>query len=117
MLNPKPDRKENEKHRRFIASLPCCVTGLEKSSQCAHIRSGTGGGMGYKPDDTWCVPLCFLEHDKQHRIGERLYWGEGLELAKKLAKGLHKFTGNERVARKLIRKFRAEIRNQGEPKC
>jgi len=43
------------------------------------IRIGSGAGMGEKPDDWRCVPLCGGPegcHARQHRIGERTFWAE-----------------------------------------
>jgi hypothetical protein len=103
MLKTAPIR--SEKHRRYIASLPCCVSGLEGSTQAAHVRSGTNGGMGMKPSDEFCVPLSFEEHARQHRLGERIYWA-GPEIAIRLAKDLYAVTGNDEAGRKLVREFR-----------
>lgn len=37
------------------------------------MRSGTGGGLGMKPDDSWCISLCNAHHIEQHNIGERSF--------------------------------------------
>jgi hypothetical protein len=34
------------------------------------VRDGTGGGMGLKPSDRWCISLCRDCHARQHRLGE-----------------------------------------------
>lgn len=96
----------DEKHRRFIAELPCCVSGVQGRTQAAHIRANTGGGMGLKPGDNFCVPLSVEEHAKQHHVGERIFWGDKLEAAKELANGLFFHTGNHDEAVKLIVRFR-----------
>ena len=116
MANSAKKKRENEKHRRFIASLPCCVTMLEGSTQCAHIRHNTGGGVGMKPEDRWCVPLSYQEHARQHEMGEVNFWGDSLEDAKQLALDLWKNTGDEYTAMGLIRKFhdRHKWRTLGE---
>lgn len=85
MLKAKPFR--SEKYRRWIASLPCIVCGSH-NVQAAHIRSNTGGGMGYKPSDEWCVPLCVDCHSDQHRVGERKFWSE-IDKVKDLASKLY----------------------------
>lgn len=68
--------------------MPCIVCGSH-NVQAAHIRSGTGGGAGYKPPDKWCVPLCVDCHADQHRIGEKKFWGDNLSKAKNLAEKLY----------------------------
>lgn len=108
MLNNfKPVRVKSEKHRRFIASLPCLITGAT-DTQCAHIRKGNGGGMGYKPSDCCCVPLSCAQHALQGERGEIVYWKPygGTELATNLAKALYECTGNKERALELIREFR-----------
>jgi hypothetical protein len=30
-----------------------------------HVRVGTDGGIGLKPSDWWCVPIC-LQHHREH---------------------------------------------------
>lgn len=62
-------------HLAFIRSLPCCRCG-RSPSQAAHVRMGTGGGMGMKPDDRYTVPLCADHHREQHQVGEKAFWGE-----------------------------------------
>lgn len=106
--NLKEDQSErkNEKHRRFIASLPCLMSDEEHLIQAAHIRSGTGGGTSYKPHDKWCVPLSCVEHAYQHEIGEPRYWGEKLELAKKLAEFFWKHSGNREICLEAIKAFK-----------
>jgi len=103
-MNLKIKKPRSEKHRRFIASLPCCVC-KDDAVQCAHIRSNTGGGMGLKPGDNWCVPLCCSCHAEQGRIGERIFWRGRLNLAKHLALFLWKHTGDIDVGEAAIDKF------------
>ncbi len=90
----KEKKVRDEAHRKFIATLPCLVSRVHGRTQCAHIRSGTGGGMGIKPSDEFCVPLSVEEHAKQHRIGESKYWGEHLPNAIAIAKALYANTGD-----------------------
>jgi hypothetical protein len=40
----------------------------------AHVRIGSGAGIGQKPDDWNTVSLCRDCHAEQHRIGERTFW-------------------------------------------
>lgn len=86
-----PERKHDEKYRRWIAKLPCCVTRLSHGIQCAHIRKSGGAGMSQKPSDVGnCVPLHWEKHDLQHRTGEKSFWDQygGLELVRRLAEDL-----------------------------
>jgi len=80
----------SESHRRFIASLPCCVCSAP-DVQSAHIRTGNGAGMGLKSGDNFCVPLCLRCHEKQGR-GEKIFWGVHLEDANGLANALWHFS-------------------------
>lgn len=76
--------------------------------QAAHVRSNTGGGMGLKPCDSYCVPLCCFCHGAQHCCGERTFWAKkgGLGKAKKLAQALYANTGDKKMAMILIAEFR-----------
>lgn len=68
----------------FVRRRPCCVCGAPPPSQAAHIRFGNpdlgkrSAGIGEKPSDRWCTPLCADCHldapDAQHRVGERNFW-------------------------------------------
>jgi len=55
----------------------------------AHIRWGSGAGMGQKPSDSLTVPLCFMHHGYQHQKGELYFWGDKLQEAKDLARGIY----------------------------
>jgi hypothetical protein len=102
----KEPKVRSKPHRMFVASLPCCVSGIEGQTQCAHIRANTGGGMGLKPSDQYCVPLSVSEHARQHRIGEYPFWGERLPYAKELALDLFRNSGNRAECLKLIDLFK-----------
>jgi hypothetical protein len=43
--------------------------------EVAHVRIGTGAGMGQKPDDFHTVSLCRECHHRQH-TGERTFWAK-----------------------------------------
>ena len=45
-------------------------TGIE----VAHVRFGSGAGMGQKPDDWRTVSLCKDCHRTQHEMGEQSFW-------------------------------------------
>ena len=107
MLIPKQNIVRDEKHRRFIASLPCVICD-STDTQAAHIRKGNGGGMGLKPCDRYCIPLCCVHHREQGDIGElKFYYPHGgYERAAVLAKKLYEFTGNDAKAEQLIKEWR-----------
>lgn len=100
-------------HRKFIASLPCCVTGLQDSSQCAHI-SKERFSAGLKASDVMCVPMSVDEHRTQTLWphGEVDYWSYhgGIKKAKKLAMDLYRITGQTDLAIELIEEFRNDNR-------
>lgn len=68
----------------FVRRKACCACGAPAPSQAAHVRMGCREwekrptGIGEKPSDRWCVPLCSDCHldvpDAQHRVGERKFW-------------------------------------------
>ena len=48
----------------------------EAGIQAAHVRMESGAGMGEKPDDWRCVPLCGPCHngDQHTKLGEPAFW-------------------------------------------
>jgi hypothetical protein len=71
-------------HRDFVRSFACCNCGSTATREAAHVRLGSGAGVGQKPDDWRVVPLCKGPganihgyagcHDNQHGLGERTFW-------------------------------------------
>lgn len=78
MLPARIDRKSHKQdagkrspaHRSWVRGFACCTCGSQVAIECAHVRTGTGGGMGVKPSDRWCISLCKDCHTEQHHIGE-----------------------------------------------
>src|SRR5690349_23718493 len=77
----KPKRASRWKstaHRDFVRSHACCKCGSTVAIEFAHVRLGSGAGMGQKPDDWRGVSLCHDCHNgngkPQHNIGERSFW-------------------------------------------
>lgn len=109
MLRQRQPRVKDDKHRVWLSTLPCCVSGVHGQSQVAHIRYQTGAGMGMKSSDNFCIPLSWAEHNKQHnhKGGEVGYWEEhgGIERAKELANALHVRSTDTDYALMLIRRF------------
>lgn len=80
---PKPTRQASRwrspAHRRFVTSRACAGCGSTVNIEAAHVRIGSGAGMGAKPDDYRVVGLCGGPagcHARQHRVGERTFWGD-----------------------------------------
>jgi len=66
----------------LVRQLPCLKCGMEPS-EAAHVRYasaafGKASGLGKKPNDNFCCPLCAgchrLDRDAQHNRGEREFW-------------------------------------------
>lgn len=71
----KPRRKDTNRvpaHLQWIRGHECSVHNTECKGdiEAAHVRTGTGGGMGMKPHDRFTLPLCNGHHGEQHQIGE-----------------------------------------------
>lgn len=68
-------RWKSTAHRDFVRSHACCNCGTLCNIEVAHVRIGSGAGMGQKPDDFRCVSLCHDCHQSdQHLNGERSFW-------------------------------------------
>lgn len=71
------------KHLAFIRTLPCLCCGDNITVEAAHVRYADARvgkpitGMGTKPDDAFCLPLCNSHHRQQHEVGnERVFWAK-----------------------------------------
>ncbi|MDF2382442.1 hypothetical protein JMG10_13250 [Nostoc ellipsosporum NOK] len=80
-LPKKPKRAtrwKSQAHRDFVRSHACCKCGSTAAIEFAHVRLGSGAGMGQKPDDWRGVSLCHDCHTgdgtAQHNVGERTFW-------------------------------------------
>lgn len=76
---PKPAKRasrwKSTAHRDFVRSHACCKCGSTVAIEVAHVRIGSGAGMGQKPDDWRTVSLCHDCHSgDQHNNGERTFW-------------------------------------------
>ena len=83
MLPPKIAKKPkrasrwvSQKHRDFVRGHACCNCGSTAGIEVAHVRMGSGAGMGQKPDDWRTVSLCHLCHtgDQHTKLGEPAFW-------------------------------------------
>jgi hypothetical protein len=65
------DERNCPAHRAWVRKHQCCVPGCaNRDIECAHVRTGSDGGVGMKPSDRWCISLCAHHHREQHDIGE-----------------------------------------------
>jgi hypothetical protein len=69
-------------HLAWIRTLGCLVPGCaHRPVDAHHVRTCTGGGMGKKPGDEWCIPLCHTHHMAGHQMGWRTFEARyGLDL-------------------------------------
>lgn len=78
-LRQRDPRVRDEKHLRFIRSLPCCICGDNTTTEAAHLRTSNillgkdDHGWG-RPNDKWCLPLCGKHHREQHEGNELVFW-------------------------------------------
>ena len=107
----KQTRIRSKAHLKFIASLPCVVTGGHEV-QAAHIRTGCLS-MGMKPCDSLTVPLHWMEHARQHTMNEAAFWEPygGIDRVKQLARDLYAVSGDKDAAIMLITEFRNDFQN------
>jgi len=67
-------RWRSRAHCDFVRSHACCACYRTAAIEVAHLRLGSGAGMGQKPDDWRTVSLCHECHAKQHSVGEDTFW-------------------------------------------
>lgn len=67
-------RWRSQAHCNFVRSHACCACGATSAIEVAHVRLGSGAGMGQKPDDWNTVSLCRDCHNRQHTVGEATFW-------------------------------------------
>lgn len=73
-------RERDEEHLAAIRQCPCLWCGKEPGGEAAHVRMAAASfgkplaGIGVKPDDKFCVPLCHECHMEQHSVGELSFW-------------------------------------------
>lgn len=89
-------------HCTFVRGRACAMCGSTVAIEAAHVRLGSGAGIGQKPDDWRMVGLCGGAdgcHQRQHRVGEPTFWrGRNVEaLIKAYIAGSPKRSEIERV--------------------
>jgi len=74
---PKPAKRasrwRSQAHCSFVRSHACCACGSTAAIEVAHVRKGTGAGIGQKPSDFWTISLCRECHSTQHKLGEESF--------------------------------------------
>lgn len=85
---PKKERRSrrwrSQAHTAHVRDFACAMCGSMTNIEAAHVRMGSGAGLGEKPDDWRTAPLCagpFSNadgqlgcHNRQHVIGEPTFW-------------------------------------------
>lgn len=75
---PKPPKRSSrwrsQAHCNFVRGHACSICDSVQAIEVAHVRIGSGAGIGQKPDDWMTVSLCKTCHTAQHNIGERSFW-------------------------------------------
>ncbi|MGE3279941.1 MAG: hypothetical protein AB7H90_00965 [Alphaproteobacteria bacterium] len=104
----KPNLRVRPQHEAFVRQLPCVVC-LRTPAQCAHVRTGTGGGTGLKPDSRFTVPLCAEHHREQHDLGELGFWTDlGIDPVS-VALRLWTVTGDVEAGNRTVERARTAI--------
>jgi hypothetical protein len=69
-------RWKSQTHRNHVRGFSCSVCGRASGIEVAHVRIGSGAGIGQKPDDWRTVSLCMDCHRRQHEVGEETFWND-----------------------------------------
>ena len=77
---PKPERRRNKAHLRFVAAQPCLVC---RRSPCDahHLKFAQPRTLGRKVSDEFTVPLCREHHQDLHRHGNEIAWWANVQIA------------------------------------
>jgi hypothetical protein len=67
-------RFRSQRHLSHIRSHACVVCDASAPIEAAHVRIGSGAGMGQRPHDFFATSLCKDCHQRQHTVGERTFW-------------------------------------------
>lgn len=72
-------------HCNHVRAHACSIEGCAgRPIEAAHVRRGSGAGIGQKPDDWRVVALCKDHHSRQHEVGEDTFW-RGLDVERLIA--------------------------------
>lgn len=93
-------RLHDDGYLRYLSTLPCCICSKEGETQACHVKIGHFG-MQKKPDDRFCVPMCFRHHAEQHSQNEAKFWAaRGLDPFEIAARLYAEYGGTGGVAKK-----------------
>jgi len=67
-------RWRSQAHCNHVRGHVCSNCGSMAGIEVAHVRLGSGAGIGQKPDDWRTVSLCRDCHQQQHTLGEQSFW-------------------------------------------
>jgi len=72
---PKSKPWRSKPYRKWISDQPCAKCYAFGPCDPHHERYIGGGGIGVKPSDTHCIPLCHICHTRRHDQGAETFWG------------------------------------------
>ena len=111
-LRQRQPRIKNDRHLRWIRTLPSIVSGRRDFIDAAHVRYGDLArgkrdvGKGERPDDKWAVPLNRAEHMEQHAGSERKFWERHGIDPLSTARALYAVSGDTEAGEAIIRMTR-----------
>lgn len=76
--------KRDANYLALVRKCPCLACDCDPAGVAAHVRMSRAGkpiaGMGIKPGDQWCLPLCDACHvsspNAQHVVGELKFYSD-----------------------------------------
>ena len=101
-------RKPPTKHERFVAKLPCAITGTPYGVDVHHILRSGEHGTGKRSSERWAIPLCRNMHRELHDDGNETRFLESYGIdGPALAKALYEATGDYERACAILRGLQA----------
>lgn len=73
MLLPRPARRREPGHLRYVATQPCLLCG-RTPSDAHHLKFAQPRAMSRKVSDEFTVPLCRTHHRQLHDSGNEIAW-------------------------------------------
>jgi hypothetical protein len=111
VYRPPPRKRpgDSRAHLKWIATLPCLVTGITPCGDAHHLLGNMDGlpkGMSRKNEDRWAIPVTNQIHREAHAAGddEAYFRARGFDV-RAIASALWRVSGDDEAARRII--FRA----------
>ncbi len=110
--NFKTEIIKDRAHLKFVATLPCAITGAENGVQSHHLLRDDLGrikrGMGIKAGDNFVLPIHHAKHTELHMDGSETKYLEenGIRCPVDLALILYAFTGQEEFCNRVLEIWR-----------